>query len=234
MEDTKALIANLWFMMLGGKGVLNVLKSKTALMVKNDIKIYDCEKIKEKINEIIENKYSMVWSDEEGADKRIFEFEKYYNGLYELLRIEEKIKNIELYTGRKIESWTIMANKISHAKNNKGSGGGWHKDSAFSHQVKYIWYLTNVNEENGPFQFVRGTNKIKKYGNNPINTTRFEDVMVNEKVESVLGGAGDLLICDTSCVHRGRPIEQGVRYAISLYTFNAKSAKDKMLAEVYS
>jgi hypothetical protein len=234
MENIKALAANLWFMMFGGKGELNELKSKTALLVKNDITKYECEKIKEKINEIIENQCSIVWSDEEGADKRIFEFEKYYNGLYDLLKIDEKIKNIEFYTGRKIESWTIMANKICHAKNNKGSGGGWHKDSAFSHQVKYIWYLTNVNEDNGPFQFVRGTNKIKRYGNNPIIATRFEDILENEKTELVLGGAGDLLICDTSCVHRGKPIEQGVRYAISLYTFNAKSAKNKMLAEVYN
>jgi hypothetical protein len=234
MNKIKALIANLWFAMFGGKGELNKLKSETALLKKNYVNKYDCERIKEKINELIENGYSLVWSDKEGADKRIFEFEKYYNDICKLLKINENIENIELYTGRKVESWTIMANRICHTEGNKGSGGGWHKDSAFSHQVKYIWYLTNVNEENGPFQFIKGTNKIKEYGNNRINITRFEDIEANEKVESVLGDAGDLLICDTSCVHRGKPISEGVRYAISLYTFNTKSAKSKMLSEVYS
>mgnify|MGYP000255216373 CR=1 FL=1 len=232
-ENIKALIVNLWFIVFGGKGGLHELKSKTAILIKSDVTENDCEKIKKKINDIIENRFSLVWSDEEGADKRIFEFEKYYNGLCELLKIDEKIRSIELYTGRKIESWTIMANMISHKNNNKGSGGGWHKDSAFSHQVKYIWYLTNVNEENGPFQFIKNTNKIKKYGDNQISATRFQNITENEKIESVLGSAGDLLICDTSCVHRGKPIDQGVRYAITLYTFNTKSAKNKMLKEVY-
>jgi hypothetical protein len=27
-----------------------------------------------------------------------------------------------------------------------------------------------------------------------------------------------MLVCDTKCIHSGKPIEKGVRYAVTLYT----------------
>ena len=52
-----------------------------------------------------------------------------------------------------------MANKVSYIKNNEGSGGGWHKDAYYT-QFKSILYLTDVNNENGPFELIRNSNKI--------------------------------------------------------------------------
>lgn len=233
MNTLKAVMSAIWIKLFGRRGNLKALWSETALVIKKELSPDECAKLREKIDEIIiENNSKKVWIDLEGADRRIFEFEIGNESIIGCLKIDQRIKDIQIYSGRKVRAWLLMANKISEAKNNRGSGGGWHKDSAFSHQVKNIWYLSEVKENNGPFQYIKKTNRIKKYLDYELNTTRFEKI--EGKVETVIGGEGDLLVCDTLCVHRGRPVENGDRYAITLYTFNSKTAKQKMLNEIFS
>lgn len=233
MNILKAVMSAIWIKLFGRRGNLKALWSETALVIKKELSPDECSKLREKIDEIIiENNSKKVWIDLEGADRRIFEFEIGNESIIGCLKIDQRIKDIQIYSGRKVRAWLLMANKISEAKNNRGSGGGWHKDSAFSHQVKNIWYLSEVKENNGPFQYIKKTNRIKKYLDYELNTTRFEKI--EGKVETVMGGEGDLLVCDTLCVHRGKPVENGDRYAITLYTFNSKTAKQKMLNEIFS
>ena len=42
-----------------------------------------------------------------------------------------------------------MANKLIYKKGNLGSGGGWHRDTFFKKQLKFIIYLSDVGEKNG-------------------------------------------------------------------------------------
>ena len=52
-----------------------------------------------------------------------------------------------------------MANRVTFSSNNNGSGNGWHKD-AYRKQFKSILYLNNVDNNNGPFQLLKKSNKI--------------------------------------------------------------------------
>jgi hypothetical protein len=233
MEKLKALVSIFWQNSFGKRGNLKKLWSETAILIKNDLSSDLCKELRRKIDAIIVgDNQRKVWVDLEGADKRIFEFEIGNEEVIAELKIKKRIQDIQKYSGKRVAAWLLMANKISETENNRGSGGGWHKDSAFSHQVKYIWYLSKVKENSGPFQYVKGTNRVEKYLGNELSATRFEKVEGN--IETVTGDEGDLLICDTLCIHRGKPVESGDRYAITLYTFHNKKAKQKMLNEIYT
>ena len=52
-----------------------------------------------------------------------------------------------------------MANRVTFSSNNNGSGNGWHKD-AYRKQFKSLLYLNNVDNNNGPFQLLKKSNKI--------------------------------------------------------------------------
>jgi len=134
-----------------------------------------------------------------------------------------------------------MANKVKYNKNNKGSGGGWHKDS-FTSQYKTILYLNDAKFDNGAFELILDSHKLmsclkisKKFNLN-IFKTRFSNEEINlltfkdNKIKTLYGKAGTLIIVDTSMIHRGRPLKKGFRYAITNYYYpyyNFKKYKNK-------
>lgn len=111
------------------------------------------------------------------------------------------------------------------------SGNGWHRDAFFS-QYKAMVYLTDVSERNGPFELLPGSHSLSsivlgiKRGVLAYMQNRISDEEV-ERLEKVLGtarktftaSAGTLIIFNSSTVHRGRPIEQGERLALTNYYF---------------
>ena len=145
--------------------------------------------------------------------------------LKELLRIDKKILAVESYLGQRVEDWMIMANRLDHVEKNEGSGGGVHRDSAFSHQIKYIWYLSDVKGESGPFSYLPNSNSysFEYVFSNDFGKTRLQKNKYN--LSQVLGAQGTEIICDTRAIHGGKPIEFGRRYAATLYTFTKKGHK---------
>ena len=55
----------------------------------------------------------------------------------------------------------VMANKVIYKDYNLGSGQGWHKDN-IARQLKFMIYLNDVDSENGPFQYLLKSQKIRK------------------------------------------------------------------------
>lgn len=82
-----------------------------------------------------------------------------------LTQIGESYTNCEL-----INSHTLGA-KLVPKDNNLGSGEGWHRDSVYRIQYKSIVYLTDVNENNGPFEYILGSHKI---------STIYNSILVNK------------------------------------------------------
>lgn len=126
---------------------------------------------------------------------------------------------------------------------NLGSGGGWHRDSPVP-QFKFILYLSDVNEDNGPFQFVpRSHRLLNKWADmailDPANAVRvrFEDDEIErlvarrypEGVTTAVGKRGTLLLANTSGFHRGSPIRAGERYAVTFYCYPGPRLADKLL-----
>ena len=218
----KAILASIWMRVFAGKGELRFLLNETAKVIPRALPETVCKKLIEKIDTgLSDSRNPRVWQDKVGSDIRIWEFEKEIGGLVDSFEIQRWIKAIDEYTGRKTRSWCLMANRILPVEGNLGSGGGMHRDSPFSHQVKCIWYLNDVDGSNGPFQYFPGTNVnlIRDRGRYALGESRFHEI--NSGAKEVRAKAGSLLLCDTKCIHGGKPIESGVRYAVTLYTFDS-------------
>lgn len=134
-----------------------------------------------------------------------------------------------------------LAAKLPFSFGNIGSGGGWHRDSCIK-QFKAILYLSDVSQDNGPFQLISKSNNLiyklldSKKADQPYMGYRY----TNQQVEKIISKnptrlitfcapAGTLILVDTSCIHRGKPIEDGERYAL----FNYYYPIDKINKELF-
>lgn len=227
----KLAASDLLLAIFGNQGAFSELSAKTAIVRSGSLSPELCKTLRLRIDSVLAGEESgRVWSDKLGADKRILGFEADMPDLVDSFAIQENIRNVEAYVGRRVRSWTLMANRIMPKRDNLGSGGGLHRDSPFSHQVKSIWYLSDVDENNGPFQYVPGSHRdlIGQRSRYPLGSYRFANV--DEPLISVLGSEGTLLICDTRCIHGGRPIVDGARYAVTLYTFYDRDGAGRFFA----
>lgn len=243
-DYVKAMVASAWMGSFATRGKLKILKEVTAVVYPGVLSGEICQKLISYIDGIVETEgHPRVWRDSVGSDARILGFEQDIGDLIQNFELQDWIKAISAYMGLKVKSWTLMANRVVAKPGNIGSGGGLHRDSPFSHQVKCIWYLSDVNPQSGPFQYIPGShvNTIQKRKDYALGQMRFPEV--HDNLVEVCADAGSLLVCDTKCIHGGKPIEHGVRYAVTLYTFAKengvnvlfqKSGIDPKLAAGYS
>lgn len=224
----KTMAMSVYMSTVGGRGAFSALKEKTAFVEPGVISDEVCAELRVMIDRLADMpKHPRVWRDEVGSDTRILGFEQDMGEAMAHLDVPGQIAAVDAYTGTRTRSWFLMANRVLPKENNLGSGGGLHRDSPFSHQVKCIWYLSDVTAETGPFQYVPGThaNLLKTQDRYPLGQTRFD--RVEDALVEVHAGAGALLVCDTRCVHGGKPVEAGARYAITLYTMAEADGAEK-------
>lgn len=227
----KTYLIKYYTKLFGIKGEIKNIYKSTAQLKRSKLSKDDCKKIIQIMdNIIINNPDDKVWSDQFESDVRIFNFEKYIGDYLEKFEVDRWIEAVNLYLGRNCKSWCLMANRIKPMKGNLGSGGGFHRDSPYSHQVKFIWYLTDVSSDNGPFEYLPMSHRdFAKQKGRSLGDLRFSKV--EEDVVEVTADSGSLLICDTLCIHRGKPIKSGVRYAITLYTMPTNTGIKKLLSD---
>jgi predicted 2-oxoglutarate/Fe(II)-dependent dioxygenase YbiX len=117
-----------------------------------------------------------------------------------------------------------------HTNTSISSGGGWHVDKR-SKQFKAILYLNTVDDSTGYFCIIPQTSKkldefktVPKF-HGDTSMTRFETGELIEKGifetrVKILGNPGDLILVDTSNIHRGEEIQKGKRYSLTNYYYN--------------
>lgn len=227
----KTIAASAWMRAFGTRGEFRDIKDKTAFVSPGVLTKQACKEMIARIDAAAEDStHPRVWRDDVASDTRVLGFEQDIPDFLSQFQVERQIAAVDAYTGRKTKAWFLMANRVVPKENNLGSGGGLHRDSPFSHQVKCIWYLSDVTTENGPFQYVPGShfNLIKARAHYPLGKSRFDDV-ADDLIE-VTAEAGSLLICDTKCIHGGKPIESGARYAVTLYTLPTEEGARKIFS----
>jgi Phytanoyl-CoA dioxygenase (PhyH) len=104
----------------------------------------------------------------------------------------------------------------------------YHQDKEFTKFIKVFIYLSDVGPDNGPHAYIEGSHvdEAHTYGIRFSDRIADEDVSkyyAPERIKSLVGPAGTIAFGDTSCVHKGVPVEAGYRlmlqleYASSLY-----------------
>lgn len=163
------------------------------------------------------------WRDAEDSDNRFYGIDRINNSFIEIFNTEILNQTILEYLKTPVDSIYsfVLGNRIITKEGNKGSGGGWHRDTFLKKQLKFILYLSDVTKENGPFTYINGSHKIQNkiidlVKRPRINPRRYPNYHSNKEIE-LTGKAGTLIIADTSGIHRGKPIDNGSRHALTLY-----------------
>ncbi|MDC1519853.1 phytanoyl-CoA dioxygenase family protein [Polaribacter sp.] len=206
---------------MDSKQILQDLSANGISIHRNFIEKNKIETLISSFKKQLKNKNN-VWCDDEESDSRIFGID-ILDSLFSETFDQTILNNIySKYISSTNKFSFVMANRLEFKQNNKGSGGGWHRDTFFSKQLKFILYLSDVNHDNGPFEYLPKShfkshkikdlilrfkqNNIRRYANE-----NFKNVM------QITGKAGDLIIVDTSGIHRGSPIKNGKRIALTNY-----------------
>ena len=186
---------------------------------------------KEFCNSIIEQMKNAPYERGDGGDGRCPMFDRFSEEA-------KSFMNNPLFTelcGKHTRSTIItedtrcQAGIVSKDIGSVDSGGGWHVDN-HARQFKALLYLNDVDEKGGPFSILEGSRKthrnIQTYAKVPGDNseTRYSEEFLRETPEwenlkILTGNAGDVILVDTSNIHRGSTIEEGTRYTLTNYFY---------------
>lgn len=216
--------------------IVNALKDKGYYVYNNFVSEEVCNQLIIETDLLIyKNEFISVESN--GSDFRIYGVDKISNkfNIDSMDKLNSDVHNLTHFFSKRL--FFILLGKINFQEGNKGSGTGWHRDSPFSHQFKTILYLNDVSEENGPFQFIKGSHKAMSLLrtsiklNKSLSEDRFsnQEAMLsinnNEELITFTAKAGTLILVDTRGLHRGKPLLDKNRYALTTYNYNRKLPK---------
>ncbi len=205
-----------------------------------------CAVLRAEIERLMRDYPAAVGRISRGSDARIFGAERGSTPIRDYTEDGALDQICQLWLGPGSSLFCVMANRLVEKPGNLGSGGQtWHRDSMVN-QIKTIVYLNDVAEENGPYQYIRGSHRTAALLRDsramgvPVASSRYTDADVDrltamdpERLMTMAGRAGTLIVTDTTGIHRGSPIQAGVRYALTTYTFprsRTRTASDSMLS----
>ncbi|MFH6985172.1 phytanoyl-CoA dioxygenase family protein [Marinoscillum luteum] len=221
--------------------VLSGLKNEGCFKIERFLSEEQCRVLVEAADNFIINHPNLLKRESNDSDVRAYGVERIVSD-FDIPKVDNLSMEIfRRFVVHNIHDGFKLLGKITASEDNLGSGGGWHRDAPFMHQFKTILYLTDVLEENGPFQYIRKSNRYKeflnanKFLNKSIADYRFSEEEVEkltssgvlEEPTTFTAPAGTLLFADTRGLHRGKPLTEGERYAITHYHYNHKVDENK-------
>lgn len=137
----------------------------------------------------------------------------------EYLSCNPVLDNISLWFSVPLNSSANLDKELSD------SAQKFHYDLDRIKFIKFFIYLNEVNLDNGPFTYVKGSHN-KKHPN--FKDGRYEDEEIHklydrDSIIEVTGEPGTIFACDTLGFHKGKPLKEGFRlvlqleYSISLF-----------------
>jgi len=236
-EIAETLIRNWRLLFVKSKftEVVSTIRNKGVAIKPNFLSEETCEKYIDIIDKAIADEKVNTWVDDAGADHRVYFINELSDELNEFYTDPYIRQVLAEYTGIKDPKGMLLAGRIDAVEGNVGSGGGWHRDSPVHHQTKAICYLSDVTDDNGPFQYIPSSNSkasvIGAYlkGIFSPGQYRFSETELNDycsergqEVVDMTAEAGTLLFADTKGIHRGKPIKNGRRYVLFCYFWDKK------------
>ena len=209
-------------------------------VIHNFLNSKECELIRKEIDLYLKKNLKKV-SVFKNYDYRIFSFHKVSKKTNKILKNKFLSKIVLNYENKdKINYSFTLAAKLINKPNNNGSGNGWHRDNTNARYPKALIYLKDCNIKNGPFEYVPKSHKLlnilnfilltkidfskKKFSNKPIKHF-FKSKKIVTKVFTEKKGTA--IIFDSMGLHRGRPIYENNRYALTNYYYCNKDDSGK-------
>jgi hypothetical protein len=174
------------------------------------------------------------------SDRRIWGVEKASPVLARFATEPQALAAASAVLGERATCVFTLGNRINFREGNLGSGEGWHRDSFFN-QFKALVYLTDVTERTGPFEYLLGTHRLaRKFGDHfrvdmPLDTSRVSVPVVEALIAAMpenhrvfTATRGTVLLFDSTGVHRGRPLQEGERIALTNYYYPARDITERL------
>lgn len=214
--------------------ILSEIKTNGFYVIPNFYTETECIEVRHEINNLLKKYKDQVQVDQTGSDHRIWGADR----ISPLIRkfftnsFVDKIVNAYQKTDNKV-GFTLAA-RLDYKPDNLGSGGGWHRDTAHSKQIKAILYLSLVTKTSGPFQYIKGSHLSLSViretfaSDFSLNQNRFTNEEIEklltknnlQKLQTFTAKAGTLILVDTRGLHRGMPILESDRFALTNYYWN--------------
>jgi hypothetical protein len=202
-----------------------------------------CAELKRRVDAALVAYAPYVQIDAASADQRLFGLDAVDPEIKRLAFNPPALDVLTRYERSSSYSGFALTAKLVARPGNKGSGQGWHRDSAAYRQTKLMVYLTDVAAEHGPFQYVEGSHRAVdvircagRYGFD-VNKHRFSDAELARYLDDHRGRvrvftapAGTMILFDSRGIHRGMPIVAGERYAVTTYLWFDRPAPDHIRA----
>ena len=216
--------------------IINPLMNDGIYVIPDYLTEEQCNKACVELSEVFATKNQFVQSND---DKRVFGVECYVE-VAAWLKNDTFLSDIAEYVnGEPSEAFFVLGGSLE-AGNNGSSGGGWHRD-AYHSQIKGMIYLTDVTVNNGPFEYVKGSHKlssiIRQHRNENIELLqdRFSDadaltIIQKDSNHKVVGRRGTLVLFNSTGLHRGAPISDGLRLSLTSYIYPTRLRKSSMIS----
>ncbi len=173
------------------------------------------------------NDGSFFWVDKTDSDCRIIHAENINDAIKHKFYQNTFFKKMgDTLLSTDLEMNFSMVNQTSFVSGNLGSGGGWHRDNNYKNGFKVMLYLSDVTDENGPFEYLKGTFSLKNHllhfpypDKYQFTEEEIDNFIRSNKTlyKKVTGKAGTIVLFNTNGIHRGKPLIAGVRNAITNY-----------------
>jgi hypothetical protein len=105
----------------------------------------------------------------------------------------------------------------------KAAAQKFHQDRDYIKFLKLFFYLTDVGEDNGPHEFIAGSNvdyaersRNKLRSSKRLDDERLREGYPHERFRRFTGPRGSLIVEDTSGFHKGMPVRAGHRLMLQL------------------
>jgi hypothetical protein len=196
-------------------------------VVEDYLPVDECRHIIDEIERLFAAHPELVRSH---SDRRLFGVDTRSEAIRRFADDAELLSVASEVSGAECRNFSTLGARLDYTPGNLGSGESWHRD-ALSPQFKAIVYLTDVSEDDGPFQLVleserliRTLNDIWVAGLQPDQqrlTEREVERLTRdpERLKTFTGRAGTLILVNAGAIHRGCPIRKGTRYALTNYYY---------------
>jgi hypothetical protein len=196
----------------------------------------EVEEWRHALDDVMRDYHALLWTDPQGSDRRAYNCQAVSPAL-ERFAVHAKLKHLaEAYVGAAQDLFFTLGGDIAAKDGGLGSGGGWHRDTPHNVQFKALLYLDDVTEKNGPFQYMRGSHRVRVYLELMARARvrhaqyRFTDEEIERmtratriEVSTHCAPAGTLILADTSGIHRGAPPLAGRRRALTNYYYTPET-----------
>ncbi len=217
--------------------LLNEYKKNGLVVLSNFFSIEECDKILTIVDDTIKickngslysTKIKTIDSDQiyYNSKRLIYSFDfkdtdSYINKIVNNTKIKEICEYLNHSKLKPIQHWTKRVYPRNELQNHKiMMNESWHQDSGGLSMIRFIVYLNDVDEEQGPFEYIKGSHKkeikdISKY----IKNNR-------DKIMKISGKKGDVIIADvTGGWHKANKVISGQRDTLQVAFMSPLSDK---------